>query len=279
MNISLLYAGNRNVFDGMVISVLSIVKYTHSPLSVFLLTMDLQDVNPAFTPITEAQRAYVEGICKEVNSASRVQLIDVGAHYRESMMNSPNAETGYTPYTFLRLFADRLPELPEKLLYLDTDTVACSDITSLWQTALDGHELAGVRDRYGCHFFGINYLNAGVLLLNLKRIRETGLFRRALALCAEKKLFLPDQTAINRLSRGKLVLPRRFNEQKNAREDTVIRHFSMTIRWIPFRTQNVKPWQVERVHGVLGTHRYDDILEDYLNRCSSFSTLFKEKTK
>ncbi len=273
MNISLLYAGNRNVFDGMVISMLSIVKYTRTPLSVFLLTMDLQDVNPAFTPITEGQRAYIEGICRAVNPASSVRLIDVGEHYRACMMNSPNAETGYTPYTFLRLFADRLPMLPDKLLYLDTDTAACSDITSLWQTDLTGRELAGVRDRYGCHFFGVNYLNAGVLLLNLARIRKTGLFRRALDLCAEKKLFLPDQTAINRLAVGKRVLPRRFNEQKNAREDTVIRHFSMTIRWIPFRTQNVKPWQVERVHTLLGTHRHDDILQDYLDRKPSFSEL------
>ncbi len=275
MNIPILYAGNRGVFDGMVISTLSIVRFCNAPLSIFLLTMDLSDRNPAFLPIDEEQRAYIEAICQSVNPDSSVTLLDVGQLYRETMSDSPNAETGYTPYCFLRLYADRLP-LPDRVIYLDTDTVLCQDIRLLYEQELDGCELAGVRDRYGCRFFGINYMNSGVLLLDLARIRETGLFRRAIALCAEKKIFLPDQTAINRLVKHKKLLPRRFNEQKCEREDTVIRHFSMTIRRIPFRTQNVKPWQVDRVHAILGTHYYDAILDDYLTCRTDFPTLKKE---
>ncbi len=273
--IPILFAGNRGVFDGMVISTLSIVRHTTSPLSIYLLTMDLSDRNPAFLPIDETQRAYIETICRDVNPESRVTLLDVGEMYRETMLESPNAETGYTPYCFLRLYADRLA-LPDRVIYLDTDTVLCQDIRELYEQELDGCELAGVRDRYGCRFFGINYMNSGVLLLDLARIRETGLFRRAIALCAKKKIFLPDQTAINRLVKRKKLLPRRFNEQKHERQDTVIRHFSMTIRWIPFRTQNVKPWQVDRVHDILGTHYYDVILDDYLCRSATFPTLKKE---
>lgn len=278
MTIPIIFAGNQNVFDGMVISTLSIVKHTKCPLQIFLLTMDLTHQNPAFLPITEHQRAYVEEICKTANPESRVTLLDVGDYYRETMLESPNAETGYTPYTFLRLYADRLAEIPDKAIYLDTDTVACGDLGELFSVELGDAELGGVRDRYGCHFFGINYCNAGVLLLNMKRIRETGLFRKALDACAKRKIFLPDQTALNRYATKKKILPRRFNEQKHGREDTVIRHFSMTIQWFPFRTQNVKPWQVERVHTVLKTHRYDEILADYLDRKPSFPNHEKEKT-
>ena len=278
MSIPIIFAGNQNVFDGMVISTLSIVRYTKSPLRIFLLTMDLTDQNPAFLPITEQQRAYVEEICKAVNPESRVILLDVGSYYRETMLDSPNAETGYTPYTFLRLFADRLTEIPDKVIYLDTDTVACGDVGELFAVDLEDAELGGVRDRYGCHFFGINYLNAGVLLLNMKRIRETKLFEKALAACAKRKIFLPDQTALNRYAKKKKILSRRFNEQKCWREDTVIRHFSMTIKWIPFRTQNVKPWQVDRVHTVLKTHRFDETLDDYLERKPSFPNPKKENT-
>ena len=278
MMLRILFAGNQNVFDGMVISALSIVKHTKSTLRIFLLTMDLTDQNPAFLPITEGQRAYVEEICKSVNPESRVFLLDVGEFYRETMPESPNAETGYTPYTFLRLYADRIPEIPDKAIYLDTDTVVCRDLGELFSVELGDAELGCVRDRYGCHFFGINYCNAGVLLLNMKRIRETGLFRKALDACAKRKIFLPDQTALNRYAKKKKILPRRFNEQKCRREDTVIRHFSMTIQWIPFRTQNIKPWQVDRVHTVLKTHGYDEILEDYLNRKPSFPNQAKEKT-
>ncbi len=270
MKIPFLYAGNRAVFDGIVISLLSATRYCLYPLDVYLLTMDLSDRDPKFQPLTEDQRAYLERLCRERNPESRVRLIDVGTLYRETMLNSPNAETGYTPYCFLRLFADRLPELPDKLIYLDTDTLFCDDVTRLYTELIDGYELAGVRDRYGCRFFGVNYLNSGVLLLNLAEIRRTGLFRRAVELCATQKLFLPDQTAINRLVRKKKILPRIFNEQKAAQRDTVIRHFSMTIQWVPFRTQSVKPWQVDRVHHILKTFRFDGVLNDYLRRRSSF---------
>lgn len=269
--IPVLYAGNIRVFDGMVISLLSMVKHHRGPLHIYLFTMDLRDIDPAFAPITEAQRRYLEELCQSVHPKSRVTLTDAGECYRQTLLHAPNQDNQYTPYTFLRLFADRFPFLPDKLIYLDTDTVLCGDIALLYEQELGDAEFAGVRDRYGCHFFGINYLNAGVLLLNLAKIRETGLFRRALDACARKKIFLSDQTALNRNAVRKKVLPRRFNEQKAVREDTVIRHFSMTIVWFPrFHTQNVKPWQVERVHEILHVTEFDDILNDYLNRKPCF---------
>ena len=163
------------------------------------------------------------------------------------------------------------PDAGVEALLAHTDTVLCGDIARLYEQELGDAEFAGVRDRYGCRFFGLNYLNAGVLLLNLAKIRQTGLFRRALEACARKKIFLSDQTALNRCAARKKVLPRRFNEQKGVRGDTVIRHFSMTIVWFPrFHTQNVKPWQVERVHDILHVTEFDDILNDYLSRRPHF---------
>ena len=57
--ISLLYAGNEKVFDGILISTLSAARHASRPLSVTLLTMDLSDQDKAFTPITEKQRAFL----------------------------------------------------------------------------------------------------------------------------------------------------------------------------------------------------------------------------
>lgn len=275
--IPIIYAGNRRVFDGVLISVISVIKYCKEPLGIFLLTMDLTDRDPAFLPLTEEQRAYLETLCRERNPESCVRLLDVGSLYRETMIDSPNAETGYTPYCFLRLYADRFPIVPDKAIYLDTDTVLCDDISKLYEINIDGYELAGVRDRYGRWFFGFGYINSGVLLLNLRELRKTDGFRRVLDVCARKKIFLPDQTVINRCIKRIKRLPRRFNEQKCARADTVIRHFSMTISWFPrFRTQNVKPWQVEKVHGVLKEHCHDEILNEYLRRKA---TLEKQATR
>lgn len=280
MQIPILFAGNTGVFDGMVISSLSIVRYCKEPLHVFLMTMDLSDQNAKFLPITEAQRAYLEDIYTAVNPQSKVTLLDVGPYYRETMLHSPNAETGYTPYCFLRLYADRFEEIPDKLIYLDTDTVLCGDIRELFCEDVENFELAGVRDRYGCHFFGIRYINSGVLLLNMKQIRRTRLFARAIEACAKKKIFLPDQSAINRLVKKKRILPRRYNEQKNERGNTLIRHFSMTIIWFPrFRTRNIKPWQVDAVHNVLQNHRHDAVLNDYICRKPYFPRNRKEQNQ
>lgn len=261
--INLLYAGNSGVFDGLIIGALSYIKHNKNAANVYILTMDYTEKNPRFTPITEADRVFLEAIYRKANDESRVFLIDAGDYYKKEMSDSPNGETGYTPYTFLRLFADIIPGIPEKILYLDTDTLIADDLSELYSADISEYELAAALDYYGHHFLGHNYFNAGVLLLNMKSIRESGLFRRAVAACAKKKIFLPDQTALNRLVKKKLLLPAKYNEQKHFRDDTVIQHFSKTILWLPyFHTRNIKPWQTEAVQTVL-TKKYDDILEEY----------------
>ncbi len=264
-HIAVLLCGNEKVFDGMVINALSIVKYSKSPIDLFVFTMDLTEQNEAYKPITFAHCEILRKILTNVNPQSKVKLVDCKPYYLETLTNAENQNTQYTPYTFLRLFADRVPEMPPKLIYLDTDTVLFDDIGKLWEENLGRCEYGAVRDYYGCHFFGINYVNTGVLLLNLPRIRETGLFRKALDLCKRKKIFLADQTAVNRLAKGKKILPRKYNEQHKQKKDTVIRHFSMAIvGWFPkIKTRNIKPWNVEQVHNVLKMHEMDDILENW----------------
>ena len=150
--IALLYCGNRAVFPGMLLSLLSVTEHCKAPLWVHILTMDLTDTDARFTPVTEKQAAFLETTLQRVNSESRVTLHDCGALYRETLADSPNAATGYTPYTLLRLLIDRLPTLPERLLYLDTDTVALADITPLYTFDLAGREFAAARDFLGKFF-------------------------------------------------------------------------------------------------------------------------------
>lgn len=269
--ISIMYSGNAGIFDGILISALSTVRHTKECLDVYLLTMDLHEKHPNYTPIDERQRRFIEDIYRSVNGDSRVTLLDVGNFYRETLLDSPNAETDYTPYSFLRLFADRLPELPDKVLYLDADTVINGDISPLFHTDVEGYEYAAVLDFYGKRFMGYHYINSGVMLLNMVELRKTELLKRAVDLCAKTKLFLPDQTALYRLTKSKYLLPRKYNEQKRYdKEDTVIQHFTKTILWLPrFHTRNIKPWQVEEVRAVL-THRYDDLLDEYLTQKEKF---------
>lgn len=268
--IELLYAGNDRMFPGIMISVVSAAANTRRELSATLLTMDLRGVDPAFAPLTEEHAAAVEAAARKKNPRVSVRVLDCASLYKERIAATGNAATSYSPYCFLRLFADRLP-LPDKVLYLDADTVIAGDLGELWDTDVSKKEFAAVLDYYGKIFMGVGYFNSGVLLLNLDMIRKTGLFGRAIGKLEKRRLFLPDQTALYMTARKIKYLPRRFNEQKKYdRRDTVVQHFTKTIIWLPrFHTRTIKPWQPELVSEVL-TPKYDGIIAECLEEVKRF---------
>ena len=141
--------------------------------------------------------------------------------------------------------------------------------------------LHGSLDYYGKWFFKnkkikFNYINSGVLLLNLEKIRQTKLFKRAREMCKEKKMFMPDQSSINKLSIGKKIEQRKYNEQRRLKKDTVFQHFTTSFRLLPFfHKVTIKPWNIEKVHKKLKIFEYDDILYGYM----SIQKEIKERTK
>lgn len=268
--INLLYCGNDKAFDGMIISLLSIIKYNSEPLKVYVLSVDLSNFNENFKPITEKHIQVLNSIVKNVNEESNVSLILLD-QFKQELLNSQNVNTSYSPYCFLRLFADEL-NLPDKILYLDTDTVACKNIDELYNKDITDYEYAGVLDYYGSKFIKHNYINSGVLLLNLKLIKKTNLFKKCRALCYEKELFLPDQNALNRYTTKKMILNSKYNSQKRLKPDTVIRHFAKTIIWFPyFHTLNIKPWNIELLHNRYKCFEFDEILNVYTKIKNDFN--------
>lgn len=269
--INLLFTGNYKMFDGILIASLSILKHTEKPITCYVLTMNLTMQNDEYAPIDDVRVAYLNDLYKSVNSSSKVIKLDATDIFLKSLNDSPNKENFYTPFAFLRLFIDKFKEVTGKILYLDTDVILNDDVSLLYDVDVNDYEVAWVKDYYGKRFLSKNYCNSGVMLINVDKIRKTKLFEKSLLLCSNKKMFLADQTAINKTVSHGLILPDKFNEQKKLKNDTVIRHFSMTLKFFPrFKKQNVKPWNVEEVHSVLKTFEFDDILNDYLNRKQNF---------
>lgn len=262
--VNILMCSNGDAFDGIILTSLSLVKHTDSPITLYIGTMSLTDVDARFTAVSEKQATLLEKILKESNPDSRVILWDTEEYFRKELMDSKNIKSAYTPYAIIRLFADKLEEDIEKLLYLDTDVLFLDNVEKLYTVNLEGYHLGAVKDYYGRFFINPRYINSGVMLWNMPKMREDGVFARSRKLCKEKKMLLPDQSAINRYAKRKLFLSRRFNEQHGIFSDTVIQHFSMRIKWFPIvRTHAVKPWHEDLLinHPEFCVHK--DVIETW----------------
>ena len=265
--INVLFSGNEKVFDGVLTCVLSILKRTDTkePFRFYVYTMDATRVMPEYTPISDPMIEFLDGIVKEYNDENSMVKVDVTELYEKEFAYCPNEQAYCSPYTLLRLFADIVPDMPDKLLYLDVDILFNRDIRLLYDIDITEYEYAAARDHYGKYLLNPNYINAGVLLFNMKKIRETGLLEKSRKLIKEKKLVFADQSAVYRSTTKKKMLPQRFNDQKFLHKHTVVRHFSKRLFYLPYpHTDNIKQWRVSDIHRVFGYYVFDDILYEYI---------------
>jgi lipopolysaccharide biosynthesis glycosyltransferase len=265
--IDVLYCGNSGVFDGVLTSMLSIFKRSRKDgFRFFIFTMDLTRYKESYTPISDELISFLNQVAKHYGENNVVKKIDVTALYEKEMGRSPNEGAYCSPYTLLRLLADLVPEVDgDKLLYLDCDILFNRDIHLLYEQEVEGVEYAAARDHYGKFLLYPNYINAGVLLFNMKKCRETGLFPKTRVWINKKKLTFADQSALVRSTTKKKMLPQKFNDQKFLHKSTVVRHFSKRLFYLPYpHTDNIKQWHVDKVHRVFKYHAFDDILSEYL---------------
>lgn len=275
--ISLLYCGNRAIFKGILLSALSVAMHTDKPLTVHIMTMDLKEKNPKFEAIDEYLTEFLKEILRQYNPKSQVILHDMKELYLKHLQHGPNTQSKYTPYTLLRLLSDLIP-LPNRILYLDADTLSKADLSELFSMELNSLCYAGVIDYLGRVFIARDYINAGVLLLNIEFIKESGFFEKCRRLLNSKKYAFPDQDALYHAKGRHAVLPRCYNEQRKMQKDTVIRHFSKSIRWLPvYHTINIKPWDIDGLHKRYKTFEFDDVLSVYEECMKRLNAATKQK--
>lgn len=277
--INILLCGNEKVFDGALTELISITNKTKEAINCYIFTMNLTRVKPEYTAITDEQIEFLQDVIKSKNTENKITKIDVTEIYETEFGKCVN-ETAYcTPYTLLRLLADKIENIPDKLLYLDIDMMAAGDIAELYNTDITDYEYAAVKEKYGSIFIRPDYINAGMLLLNMKKIKETGMLNKSRELIKTKKMLFADQDAIFRSTTKKKLLPRKYNEQsKFNRKDTVICHFCKRLLWRPYpHTENYKQWNVEEVHKVLKCYAFEEDLKEYLELKEKIGAKINEK--
>lgn len=254
---NILFCGDRNVQDGLLIAVLSLLENTQEHLDIYVLTLDMSMNGRIYSPIEQTFVDYLnETVSAQYDDRLYTKLIDTTDLFKDETPDA-NLSTRFTPCCMLRLFADKIDEIPDRILYLDTDVICRRDFGDFYYQNMDGVEIAGVLDYYGSWFFGKNifkrdYLNSGVLLMNMCELRKTGLLSSCRHMCTTKQMFMPDQSALNKLSVSKRICERKYNDQRRLHSDTVFQHFTTHFKFFPYvRTETVKPWQTEEVTTIL----------------------------
>ena len=261
---NILYCGDNNITNGLIISILSLIKHTDEELNIYVLTMKYEK----YKPLSKDVIKVLDKKIKEKNKNSKINLIDITNKVIKCLPTA-NLSTRFTPYCMLRLYADKVDELPSKIIYLDNDVVALKDFTDFYNLDITNYDIAGVFDYYENNNYKKkiiikDYLNSGVLLMNLDRIKENNLFEKCRIRCRDKEMLLPDQEAINTYCSKKLIVNRIYNEQHKTTNKTVFRHYTTTFKFFPkVRTQTIKPWMEDELHNILKDYRIDDILEEY----------------
>ena len=133
----------------------------------------------------------------------------------------------YTPAIFYRLFiADLFPQY-DRALYVDADSVWAADPAPLVNHPLNGQLIAAAPDLSVAHVEpmqeyirgaigvpGGDYINSGVLVLNLKRLRDEGFSQHFLKLAQSYHFdcIAPDQDYLNAICHGQIeYLKEEFN--------------------------------------------------------------------
>ena len=257
---NILYCGDANMQKGIYLSAVSICSKNPCPLNIFVLTSDVE----GYTAIpTRFAKKLETALCRH-NNESRVRVINISEIFGDYLPTA-NMNTRFTPLCMLRLFADKVYEIPNKILYLDGDVLCRKDFGELYNLDISEIEIAGVPDRYGKWFFGNilkhNYLNSGVLLMNMENIRKSGLFEKCRKMCRDEKMFMPDQTALNKLA-VKVKISPKYNAQGRIKKDTVFKHFTTFFKFLPyFRAVTIKPWDACKMHTKLKIYEFDHLLD------------------
>lgn len=258
--IDIIYAGNDLMFDGLLLSLLSMARRTKESIHVHFLTMDFTHKHEKFKPFRLDQAEFIENELRKYNPNFKIDIIDCTKEYNELLANNANEKPVYSPYCTLRLLADQYDVFKGKVIYLDIDTMLYGDIKELYDIDMDGLEFRASHDFMGRKWIKRDYMNSGIMLLNMDVIRETKLLEKSRYLVKTKKMYFTDQTALYLSKVHFEFFPDeyRFNEQRNVKSNTVVKHFCKGIRWFPFKVYNVKQWEIEKVQNYLKIHEFDE---------------------
>jgi len=255
--INLVYCVDKKLLTQQLVSLISLVKHTKEPINVINLTVEVPEYNAKGKKFTEKEDKLCESVLKWGNPESTYKSYDVSDYFRKYLLKGPNVHNKYySYYVTVRLLAHLVPEVPDKIIYLDADTIFNGDVKELWDIDISDVEIAGRRDAYRIS----KYFQSGVMLMNMKMIRETGLLDRACKLCSEKKYWwYIDMSALNTACKKRKLISKKYNSYQY-KKDCIIHHVCATRESKIFLTKKwqhrIKTDEIEFMRKIYPEYRY-----------------------
>lgn len=209
-----------------------------------------------------------------------IEFMDVTEHV-EKIMSKLYTRDYFSMTTYFRLFIPDLYPQYDKAIYIDSDTVLKADIAEMYNIDIENYLIGAVQDgavasieplhAYVEKVVGVadyhNYFNAGVIIMNLKELRQHKFQEKFLYLLETVKFSVAqDQDYLNRICKGRVKIidsgwdampmePLRMSD-----EDLKIIHFNL----------GAKPWHHDNV-------LYDQYFWKYAEQTEFLEKIKQEK--
>ncbi|MBP3731062.1 MAG: glycosyltransferase family 8 protein [Mailhella sp.] len=185
------------------------------------------DIIVLSSDLSEANERALESMTSDMQNVS-LRVYDVSSLIDASNIKRLKTGKRLSNATYYRFFIPQLLSDYDKALYLDGDTIILEDISLVFNTDISDYYAAAAKDaniirdmsrsfaQYAEHVLGLKdtslYFNAGVMLLNLKSIRNDFNANIFFEAAVTKGIKHHDQDVLNSLFYGKILfLHPRYN--------------------------------------------------------------------
>ncbi len=160
----------------------------------------------------EINKLKLKSLEKKYHHTCSINFINMGNQYQN--LSVQRNEILSTPTYYRLSLSDLLPKI-DKIIWLDGDIISLVDIKEMYDIDMDDYYYKGYRvwSRKNLDKFVDNHICAGVLLINLKELRENNITNKFTEFIKENstKLTFHDETVINYICSEKNgILPPKY---------------------------------------------------------------------
>ena len=205
--INLFCCVNDKLVNPMINLMYSIRQYNSDRINLYVLS----------TSLSEETQERIHKMGDKINIKTNIKLCELPDLYI--------GEAYWSLDMYLRVLAfEYLPKELDKILYLDADVQAFDDIAPIYEMDISNHVLSARKEPWRESFdkmmnsikdnnFDHEYFSSGLMLFNLKKMRELWSKEKVFETIKSLKLYFPDQDTLNKLcSKDEILdMPDRYN--------------------------------------------------------------------